>query len=240
MRHYLVRSSGFCPALEFLDECIFAPTKVEGMKGAWKGRWCWSKKGNSLPRFWQTGHLFDGPDSAANWTEWRSAAAAPEWFGSGQITRSSWWCLEIFSGVLDRPICFISHSTSAGWRHQQPPTMQWGSNWQDVGCCYLILIEGRDIESDSIRLTTDISDSESAILYQYQSIYINISVYQFISISIYQQKSDTVMSLVDTNDKYVKSQMWATNSLWWHHCIFACLQEADIASGVTIGDWRQS
>ena len=54
MRHYLVRSSGFCPALEFLDECIFAPTKVEGMKGAWKGRWCWSKKGNSPPRFWQT------------------------------------------------------------------------------------------------------------------------------------------------------------------------------------------
>ena len=88
MRHYLVRSSGFCPALEFLDECIFAPTKVEGMKGAWKGRWCWSKKGNSLPRFWQTGHLFDGSDSAANWTEWRSAAAAPEWFGSGLITQA--------------------------------------------------------------------------------------------------------------------------------------------------------
>ena len=32
--------------------------------------------------------LFDGSDSAANWTEWRSAAAAPEWFGSGLITQA--------------------------------------------------------------------------------------------------------------------------------------------------------
>ena len=161
-----------------------------------------------------------------------------------QITRSSWWCLEIFSGVLDPPICFISHSTSAGWRHQQPPTMQWGSNWQDVGCCYLILIAGRDIESDSIRLTTDISDSESAILYQYQSIYINISVYQYISLSVYQYINRSRILLCRlwtqmTNMSNLKCEQLTVSGdiIAYLHVYKKLILHR--GSPITIGDWRQ-